>query len=94
MVLIDDQSKKDSFGDGPYSDSGPSDERSRLLGEGPSSHNQPLEPAPGYEEMAIDLPPEFAPYQAEYEPTSSGDIFSHDSHLNEDGKRLGFRLDS
>ncbi|KAB5588285.1 hypothetical protein CTheo_8270 [Ceratobasidium theobromae] len=58
-----------------------SDERSRLLDQGPS--NQPFDP-PDY----ADLPPEFAPYQAEYQVTSSGDIFSHDPHLNQDGEAL------
>ncbi|KAB5588287.1 Transmembrane protein [Ceratobasidium theobromae] len=53
-----------------------SDERSRLLDQGPSIH-----PAPDY----ADLPPEFAPYQAEYQVTSSR-TFSHDPHLNQDGK--------
>ena len=30
-------------------------------------------------------PPEFTPYEAEHFATSSGDIISHDKHLNEDG---------
>lgn len=32
-----------------------------------------------------DPPPEFTPYEAEYELTNDGDIVSHDPHLNEDG---------
>lgn len=38
---------------------------------------------PGGEEP----PPDFTPYQAEFSVTDSGWIVSHDSHLNEDGKR-------
>lgn len=30
-------------------------------------------------------PPEFTPYAAEHFVTSSGDVISHDPHLNEDG---------
>ena len=30
-------------------------------------------------------PPDFAPYEAEFFETGSGDIVSHDKHLNEDG---------
>ena len=30
-------------------------------------------------------PPEFTPYEAEHWVSRSGDIISHDSHLNEDG---------
>lgn len=85
MAIMDDPDKKDL---NSYFDSSPSDERSRLLGEGPSSSTQPLEMVPGYEELETDLPPEFHPYQAEYEITSSGDIYSHDPHLNEDGEAL------
>ncbi|CUA73512.1 hypothetical protein RSOLAG22IIIB_10855 [Rhizoctonia solani] len=85
MTVIDDPDKKDP---NAYLDSGPSDERSRLLGEGTSSSAQPLEMVPGYEELEADLPPEFHPYQAEYEVASSGDIYSHDHHLNEDGEAL------
>jgi hypothetical protein len=87
MVTIEDQNKKHDYE--AYSDSDPSTEQSRLLGEGPS---QPLilEAAPGYEELAADLPPDFAPYHASYEITSTGDIFSHDPHLNEDGKQPTF----
>ncbi|ESK96142.1 hypothetical protein Moror_7283 [Moniliophthora roreri MCA 2997] len=33
-------------------------------------------------------PPEFAPYEAEYFTTSSGNIVSHDPHLNTDGEAL------
>lgn len=36
---------------------------------------------PGGEEP----PPEFTPYEAEYELTDDGDTVSHDPHLNEDG---------
>ncbi|KAJ1306369.1 hypothetical protein OPQ81_007375 [Rhizoctonia solani] len=85
MAIIDDPDKKDRAA---YLESGPSDERSRLLGEGPSSSTQVLEIVPGYEELERDPPPEFYPYRAEYEITSSGDIFSHDHHLNEDGEAL------
>ncbi|CAE6464238.1 unnamed protein product [Rhizoctonia solani] len=70
MTIIDDPDKKDL---NAYLESGPSDERSRLLGEGSSSNIQPLEMVPGYEELQTDLPPEFHPYQAEYEITSSGE---------------------
>ncbi|KAG8792262.1 hypothetical protein FRC12_006645 [Ceratobasidium sp. 428] len=85
MTVIDDQHKK-SADEGTYSDAGPSSEISPLLGEGPSSHD--LEAAPGYQDLPEDLPPVFTPYQAEYDITSSGDIFSHDRHLNEDGEAL------
>ncbi|CCO31184.1 hypothetical protein BN14_05219 [Rhizoctonia solani AG-1 IB] len=73
-----------------YFESGPSDETSRLLGQGSSSDHggQSLEMVPGYEEMDGGLPPEFHPYHADYETTSSGDIYSHDQHLNEDGEAL------
>ncbi|CAE6478586.1 unnamed protein product [Rhizoctonia solani] len=69
---------------------GDSDERTRLLGEGSSSGTQPLEIAmvPGYEETDRDSPPEFQPYYADYKTTSSGNIYSHDKHLNEDGEAL------
>jgi hypothetical protein len=30
-------------------------------------------------------PPEFTPYQAEHWVSRSGEIISHDRHLNEDG---------
>jgi hypothetical protein len=30
-------------------------------------------------------PPDFTPYEAEHWVSRSGDIISHDSHLNEDG---------
>ncbi|KAF9512630.1 hypothetical protein BS47DRAFT_1394076 [Hydnum rufescens UP504] len=33
-------------------------------------------------------PPEFSTWDAEYSVTSSGDIVSHDAHLNEDGEAL------
>ncbi|KAF9457074.1 hypothetical protein BDZ94DRAFT_1176407 [Collybia nuda] len=33
-------------------------------------------------------PPDFSPYHAEYFETSSGDIVSHDPHLNTDGEAL------
>ncbi|CAE6394488.1 unnamed protein product [Rhizoctonia solani] len=85
MATMDDPDKKDP---NVYLETGSSDERSRLLGEGPSSGAQLLEIVPGYEEMDRDLPPEFQPYHAEYETTSSGDIYSHDPHLNEDGEAL------
>ncbi|KDN43384.1 hypothetical protein RSAG8_06168, partial [Rhizoctonia solani AG-8 WAC10335] len=83
MTVIDDPDKKDPKA---YLESDPSDEMSRLLGEGTSS--AALELVPGYEELETDLPPEFHPYQAEYEITSNGDIYSHDHHLNEDGEAL------
>ncbi|KAF8757979.1 hypothetical protein RHS01_03649 [Rhizoctonia solani] len=85
MATIDDKDKKDPHG---YFESGHSDESSRLLGEGSSSGAQPLETVPAYEEMHRDLPPEFQLYHADYETTSSGDIYSHDKHLNEDGEAL------
>ncbi|QRV88302.1 hypothetical protein RhiJN_16320 [Ceratobasidium sp. AG-Ba] len=87
MTVIDDQHKKIDD-ERHYSDAGPStlDEHSPLLGEGPSTHD--LEIVPGYHDLPEDLPPVFAPYEAEYEITSSGDIFSHDRHLNEDGEAL------
>lgn len=86
MTVIDDQNKK-LDDERQYSDAGPSNlnECSPLLGEGPSTHD--LEAAPGYQDLPDDLPPTFALYEAEYETTSSGDIFSHDRHLNKDGKR-------
>ncbi|CAE6458786.1 hypothetical protein ACGC1H_003943 [Rhizoctonia solani] len=84
MTVIDDPDKKDPDA---FLDSA-SDERSRLLGEGTSSSAPPLEMVPEYEELETDQPPEFHPYQAEYEVTSSGDIYSHDRHLNEDGEAL------
>jgi hypothetical protein len=37
-------------------------------------------------------PPEFSPYEAEYFRTSSGNIVSHDPHLNEDGKVFVFNV--
>lgn len=85
MAVIDEQSKK-LDDERQYSDAGPSNssEFSPLLGEGPSTRD--LEAAPGYQDLPDDLPPVFAPYEAEYEITSSGNIFSHDRHLNEDGK--------
>ncbi|KAG8759245.1 hypothetical protein FRC11_002281 [Ceratobasidium sp. 423] len=67
---------------------GPSNERSPLLRGGPSSSAQPLEAVPGYEELERDSPPEFHPYHAEHVTTPSGDIYSHDHHLNEDGEAL------
>jgi hypothetical protein len=33
-------------------------------------------------------PPEFSSWNAEYSETSSGDVVSHDAHLNEDGEAL------
>lgn len=84
MAVIDDQHKKYDE-ERPYSDAGPSSEADRLL---PASSTRDNEPAPGYEDLAADLPPGFSPYQAEYDVTSSGDIFSHDRHLNEDGEHL------
>lgn len=33
-------------------------------------------------------PPEFSFWDAEYSETSSGDVVSHDAHLNEDGEAL------
>ncbi|KAG9092606.1 hypothetical protein FRC07_011619, partial [Ceratobasidium sp. 392] len=85
MTVIDEQSKK-LADERTYSNAGPSSEASPLLGEGPSTHG--LEAVPAYRDIPEDLPPVFSPYQAEYEVTSSGDIFSHDSHLNEDGEAL------
>lgn len=32
-----------------------------------------------------DPPPEFTPYEADYEMSDDGDVVSHDPHLNEDG---------
>jgi hypothetical protein len=34
-------------------------------------------------------PPEFTPYEAEHWVSRSGEIISHDSHLNEDGVAIG-----
>jgi hypothetical protein len=80
-TIVDNPDKKHPSA---YFESGPSDETSRLLGQG--SSGQSLEMVPGYEEMDGGLPPEFHPYHADYETTSSGDIYSHDQHLNEDGE--------
>ncbi|KAF8596410.1 hypothetical protein BDV93DRAFT_610902 [Ceratobasidium sp. AG-I] len=84
MAIIDDQDKKHDE-ERTYSDVEPSNELDRPLPSGSTRNN---EPAPGYEELALDLPPGFSPYEAEYGVTSSGDIFSHDHHLNEDGEAL------
>lgn len=81
MAVIDDQQKKHDD-ERLHSDAGPSNETDRLL---PSGSTRDIEPAPSYEELAVDLPPNFSPYEAEYEVTSSGDLFSHDRHLNDDG---------
>ncbi|KAJ1306368.1 hypothetical protein OPQ81_007374 [Rhizoctonia solani] len=67
MTLIDIRDKEEAD---DYAKSGPSDERSRLLGEG------------------TEAPERDPPYQANYETTSSGDIYSRDRHLNEDGEAL------
>lgn len=40
----------------------------------------------GVDTDSEDPPPDFAPYVAEFYETSSGDIISHDRHLNEDGE--------
>ncbi|KAG8759243.1 hypothetical protein FRC11_002279, partial [Ceratobasidium sp. 423] len=69
-------------------ESGPVDERSPLLGAGPSSGAQPPETAPGYEEPGEDPPPEFQLYRPKHVITPSGDIYSHDHHLNKDGEAL------
>ncbi|KAG8736598.1 hypothetical protein FRC10_009133 [Ceratobasidium sp. 414] len=85
MTIIDNQSKK-LADERAYSDAGPSSGAAPLLGESSSTHD--LEAVPGYHDLPDELPPVFTPYQAEYEISSSGDIFSHDHHLNEDGEAL------
>ncbi|KAG9090508.1 hypothetical protein FRC06_001025 [Ceratobasidium sp. 370] len=85
MTVIDDQSKK-LVDEQAYSDAGPSGETAPLLGEGSSSLDR--EAVPAYHDLPDDLPPVFTHYHAEYDVSSSGDIFSHDRHLNEDGEAL------
>ncbi|QRW02478.1 hypothetical protein RhiLY_01476 [Ceratobasidium sp. AG-Ba] len=87
LAVIDDDNKK--LGDErPYSDAGPSvsNDHEPLLADAPLTDD--IEAAPIYRDLPDDQPPVFAPYQAEFEVTSSGDIFSHDRHLNEDGEAL------
>ncbi|KAF8757677.1 hypothetical protein RHS01_03650 [Rhizoctonia solani] len=87
ITVPDNVDKKDPH---VYIEFGDSDERTRLLGEGSSSGTQPLEitMVPAYDETDRDSPPEFQPYYADYKTTSSGNICSHDKHLNEDGEAL------
>lgn len=47
-----------------------------------SFHERPLISAEGTGE---DLPPDFAPYEADFFKSGDGTIVSHDPHLNEDG---------
>ncbi|KAK7064249.1 hypothetical protein R3P38DRAFT_2823307 [Favolaschia claudopus] len=87
----------------PAYNSKPSDDEEQLLAPQPSTSSPPPfqdDPAPP-SAMLIDLsdpsaaipggeepPPEFTPYEAECFNTGSGNIVSHDAHLNSDGEAL------
>ncbi|KAG8693074.1 hypothetical protein FRC08_009333 [Ceratobasidium sp. 394] len=85
MATSDNQSRKIAD-ERPHPDAGPSSKTASPLGDGPSTHD--LEAVPSCHTLPNDLPPAFTHYQAEYKVSLSGNIFSHDHHLNEDGEAL------
>ena len=74
--------REDDCVEGSLSVPPPSFEDSETAGDGSAAFDDAGDSCP----VGGDEPPEFTPYDAEHCISRSGEVISHDSHLNEDGK--------